>query len=242
MATDSSRMDAAGVLHRWQNMDGIVKRKALEFEALVKSIGFSHITPAQGRLLQEAKDELDDLSRTRRELHARYTALMEGASVVPRETPHHASAHQTRAVTQQDTPAKPNNNNRPPHTRAPRKSRKPQKAAARKQRRGASTPHIKKPHRFRPGMVALRQIREYQKSTALLLRRGPFQRLVRELTQEYHSDLRYQAAAVEALQQAAEAYLVSLFEDTNWCAIHARRVTIQPRDMYLARRMRGEIN
>ncbi|HKB54591.1 MAG TPA: hypothetical protein VKD22_11370 [Ramlibacter sp.] len=99
---------------------------------------------------------------------------------------------------------------------------------------------VKKPHRFRPGTVALREIRRYQKSTELLIRKLPFQRLVRELAQEYKTDLRFQAAAIAALQEAAEAYVVGLFEDVNLCAIHAKRVTVMPRDMSLARRIRGE--
>jgi len=99
---------------------------------------------------------------------------------------------------------------------------------------------VKKPHRYRPGTVALRQIRRFQKSTELLIRKLPFQRLVREIAQDYKSDLRFQSAAVGALQEAAEAYLVGLFEDSNLCAIHAKRITIMPRDMLLARRIRGE--
>ncbi|KAK0407278.1 hypothetical protein QR680_019115 [Steinernema hermaphroditum] len=99
---------------------------------------------------------------------------------------------------------------------------------------------IKKPHRYRPGTVALREIRKYQKSTDLLLRKLPFQRLVREIAQDFKTDLRFQSSAVLALQEAAEAYLVGIFEDTNLCAIHAKRVTIMPRDIQLARRIRGE--
>ena len=99
---------------------------------------------------------------------------------------------------------------------------------------------VKKPHRYRPGTVALRQIRHFQKSTDLLIRKLPFQRLVREIAQDFKSDLRFQSHAILALQEAAEAYLVSLFEDTNLCAIHAKRVTIQPKDIQLARRIRGE--
>ena len=98
---------------------------------------------------------------------------------------------------------------------------------------------LKKPHRFRPGTVALREIKRYQKSTELLIKRLPFQRLVREIAQNYKSDLRFQASAVIALQEAAESYMVSLFQDTNLCAIHAKRVTIMPKDMQLARRIRG---
>ncbi len=99
---------------------------------------------------------------------------------------------------------------------------------------------VKKPHRYRPGTVALREIRKFQKSTELLIRKLPFQRLVREIATDYKSDLRFQSQAVLALQEAAEAYLVGLFEDTNLCAIHAKRVTIMPKDMQLARRIRGE--
>jgi histone H3 len=114
--------------------------------------------------------------------------------------------------------------------KAPRKSfptRKPQKPRT-------------KPHRYRPGTVALRDIRKYQKSTDLLIHKLPFQRLVREIAQAFRDDLRFQATAIFAIQEAAEAYLVGLFEDTNLCAIHARRVTITPRDLQLARKIRGE--
>merc|ERR1712159_11853 len=97
-----------------------------------------------------------------------------------------------------------------------------------------------KPHRYRPGTVALREIRKYQKSTELLIRKLPFQRLVREIAQDFKTDLRFQSSAVLALQEASEAYLVGLFEDTNLCAIHAKRVTIMPKDVHLARRIRGE--
>lgn len=99
---------------------------------------------------------------------------------------------------------------------------------------------IKKPHRYRPGTVALREIRKYQKSTDLLIRKLPFQRLIKEIAQNFKTDLRFQSAAILALQEAAEAFLVGLFEDTNLCAIHAKRVTIMPKDMQLARRIRGE--
>nr|CAD1835342.1 unnamed protein product [Ananas comosus var. bracteatus] len=105
---------------------------------------------------------------------------------------------------------------------------------------GADDGGVKKPHRYRPGTVALREIRKYQKSTELLIRKLPFQRLVREIAQDFKTDLRFQSHAVLALQEAAEAYLVGLFEDTNLCAIHAKRVTIMPKDIQLARRIRGE--
>ena len=98
---------------------------------------------------------------------------------------------------------------------------------------------MKKPHRYRPGTVALREIRRYQKSTDLLLRKLPFQRLVREVANEMKA-VRFQATAVAALQEATEAYVVALFEDTNLCAVHAKRVTIMPKDLQLARRIRGD--
>ena len=113
--------------------------------------------------------------------------------------------------------------------------------AAKAARRSApATGGVKKPHRFRPGTVALREIRRYQKGSELLIRKGPFHRLVREISQSISPTLRYQSHALVALQEAAEAYLVGLFEDTNLCAIHAKRVTIMPKDMQLARRIRGE--
>jgi len=99
---------------------------------------------------------------------------------------------------------------------------------------------IKTPCRYRPGTVALREIRRYQKSTDLFIREAAFKRLVREVAQDFKADLRFQSSAILALQEATEAYLVSLFEDTNLCAIHAKRVTILPKDMQLARRIRGE--
>ena len=99
---------------------------------------------------------------------------------------------------------------------------------------------LKRPMRYRPGTVALREIRCYQKSTELLIRKLPFNRLVREIAQDFKTDLRFQAQAILALQEAAEAYLVGLFKDTNLCGIHAKRVTIIPKDIQLAGRIRGE--
>jgi histone H3 len=124
------------------------------------------------------------------------------------------------------------------------KGKAPRKQLATKARRPSGPPSgpggVKKPHRYRPGTVALREIRRYQKSTELLIRKLPFQRLVREIAQDFKTNLRFQGSAVLALQEAAEAYLVGLFEDTNLAAIHAKRVTIMPKDIQLARRIRGE--
>ena len=97
-----------------------------------------------------------------------------------------------------------------------------------------------KPHRYRAGTVALQDICHFQKTSALLIQKLPFQRLVREIAQDYKTDLRFQSAAILCLQEAAEAYLVRLFDDANLCAIHARRVTIMPKDILLARRIWGE--
>ena len=115
--------------------------------------------------------------------------------------------------------------------------KKPLNRAARKS--APAMGGLKKPRRFRPGTVAIREIRRYQKSTELLIKKLPFQRLVKEIAQNFKSDLRFQASAVIALQEATESYIVNLFQDTNLCAIHARRVTIMPKDMQLAKRIRG---
>ncbi|EGD78231.1 histone H3 [Salpingoeca rosetta] len=117
-------------------------------------------------------------------------------------------------------------------------------------RRKPATPQRSKPgdpmpltkRRFRPGTVALREIKKYQRSTDLLIRKLPFARVVREVAQDFYTGnepLRWQAMAILALQEAAEAFLVHLFEDANLCAIHAKRVTIMVKDIQLARRIRG---
>ena len=134
------------------------------------------------------------------------------------------------------------NSHRPrPHKSSYTQPTPHQQLATKAARKSAPTAGgVKKPHRYRPGTVALREIRKYQKSTDLLIRKAPFQRLVREIAQDFKTDLRFQSTAVLALQEAAEAYLIGLFEDTNLCAIHAKRVTIMPKDIQLARRIRGE--
>lgn len=98
----------------------------------------------------------------------------------------------------------------------------------------------RKPRRFRPGSRALLEIRRFQKTTELLIPKLPFSRLIREICLNMvSSDYRFQSLALLALQEAAEAYMVTLFEDSLLCAIHAKRVTVMPRDMNLARRIRG---
>ena len=133
---------------------------------------------------------------------------------------------------------------------AEKREEKCKKAAARMAKKGgqqAPKGGVKKRYRYRPGTVALKQIRQYQKSTELLIRKLPFQRLVREIASDSEviksplcGKVRFQSAAIMALQEATEAYLVGLFEDSNLCAIHAKRVTIMPKDIQLARRIRGE--
>ena len=133
---------------------------------------------------------------------------------------------------------------------AEKREEKRKKTAARMAKKGgkkAPKGGVKKRYRYRPGTVALKQIRQYQKSTELLIRKLPFQRLVREIASDSEviksplcGKVRFQSAAIMALQEAAEAYLVGLFEDTNLCAIHAKRVTIMPKDIQLARRIRGK--
>ena len=133
---------------------------------------------------------------------------------------------------------------------AEKREEKRKKAAARMAKKsGQKAPKggVKKRYRYRPGTVALKQIRQYQKSTDLLIRKLPFQRLVREIACDSEviksplcGKVMFQSAEIMALQEAAEAYLVGLFEDTNLCAIHAKRVTIMPKDIQLARRIRGK--
>ena len=121
--------------------------------------------------------------------------------------------------------------------KAPRKQ-----LATKAARKSAPAPAgVKKPHRYRPGTVALREIRRYQKSTDLLFRKQAFQRLVREICDDVTKEpKRFQASAMLALQESTESYLIGLKEDTNLCAIHAKRVTIMPKDIQLALRIRGD--
>lgn len=158
-------------------------------------------------------------------------------------------------ATQEDSSEEPGPSKRPKHPTA-RKStgrEKPAPASARGGKIKASNAEdeqgqLRKKRRYRPGTLALREIRKYQRSTDLLLRRLPFSRVVREIAMDMMTDtnyergeagLRWQSSAIMALQEATEAFLVHLFEDANLCAIHAKRVTIMQRDIQLARRIRG---
>jgi len=139
----------------------------------------------------------------------------------------------------------------PPHPQAPGRTMARTKHTARKSKGGKkqrlqlatkaarksapATGGVKKPHRYKPGTVALREIRRYQKTTELLLRKLPFMRLVREVANEFRPNLRFQGSALLALQEATEAYMVQILEESNILAIHAKRVTVQAKDLRLAR-------
>ena len=101
---------------------------------------------------------------------------------------------------------------------------------------------VKKPHRYRPGTVALREIRRYQKSTELLLRKLPFMRLVREVAQDFKSDCRFQSVAILILQEASEQYLTGVYEESQLCAFHDKRITIMKKDMDLVKAIRKNNN
>ncbi|VDI76931.1 uncharacterized protein [Mytilus edulis] len=134
------------------------------------------------------------------------------------------------------------------HSSAGRKSVAPQRNAGNSSRNIPPKDNVnldgslRKKKRFRAGTRALMEIRQYQKTTNLLIRKLPFSRVVREIAMAIsHEPLRWNAMAICALQEAAEAFIVHLFEDANMCAIHAKRVTIQVKDVWLARRIRGDM-
>lgn len=134
----------------------------------------------------------------------------------------------------------------PSHKAADKKIQKSRKSTTGGHRGGqspsAARGAARRKIRYKPGQLALADIKRLQNTTDMLIPKIRFHRLVREITQEHTKDepYKYQVAALQALQEAAEAYLVYLFEDTNLCCIHAKRVTIMPRDIHLARRIRNE--
>jgi len=131
----------------------------------------------------------------------------------------------------------------PSSSKVPRKSlmQAPSKSPKNyKSPKSPKTPKSPRIRRYRAGTKALMEIRRYQKTSDLLIPKLPFSRVIREVVQSVAAaDMRFQAVAILALQEAAEAFLVTLFEDSILCAIHARRVTLMPKDMDLARRIRG---
>ena len=105
---------------------------------------------------------------------------------------------------------------------------------------GSGSTGVKKSFRWRPGTVALRQVKKLQKSTELLIAKAPFSRLVREIAEGHKAGLRFASSALAAIQEATEAFVISLLSDANLTALHANRVTALPRDLQLVRRLRGE--
>ena len=114
------------------------------------------------------------------------------------------------------------------------------KGEEKKEEVARKAPQTKNKEKRRPGEAALEEIRHYQKSTDLIIDKEPFYRLVREIVVGFNDKIKLKPTAVEALQEAAEAYVVGFFEDVNLCNIHAKRVTIMEPDVRLARRLRGE--
>mmetsp|Transcript_13294 Transcript_13294/g.53641 ORF Transcript_13294/g.53641 Transcript_13294/m.53641 type:complete len:140 (-) Transcript_13294:541-960(-) len=128
------------------------------------------------------------------------------------------------------------------HGRQSRKGKKPRKTLADEADGVNDETTERRRRRYKPGTLALKEIRKFQKSTELLIRKAPFCRLVREISNEVSPEpFRYTAESLLAIQEATEDFLVHLFEDCNLCAIHAKRVTIMPKDLQLARRIRGPI-
>ncbi|XP_059096898.1 uncharacterized protein LOC131891373 [Tigriopus californicus] len=182
--------------------------------------------------------EAGKLKKKKKMLLAASTANAGAAAAKPAPTvPDHPAFHAKKSF----PPAK-----KAPRSSFPAPTKSPRQNIPRPRLSGGGYPQgTPKKRRYRPGTVALREIRHYQKSSNLLIPRLPFSRLVKEIAMGVSASmslrgLRFQSAALMALQEAAEAYVVSLMEDTVLCAIHARRVTIMPKDMSLARRIRGD--
>lgn len=131
---------------------------------------------------------------------------------------------------------------RPSKNVASRKAHKVSRATAKREAKSshASSNGAKRQHRWRPGTVALREVRKYQNSTSMLIQRAPFRRLVREIVTTFKDTIRMSSSALEAIQEATESYVVNVLGDANLCTIHAKRVTLFPKDLQLAMRLRGE--
>ena len=170
-----------------------------------------------------------------------------------KQTPRNPNINQPKAaVGSHVQPTKRRPTPRPASCKTPVKGGKqPQKHLSWKLLHLGATPTggIKKPHHYRPGMVALREIRRFQKSTECLIKRSPFQKLIREISQKYQicpqgpatpsMQVRFQSTTIAALQEAAEKFIVGVFEDIKLLTVHAKRVTVMPRDIRLALRIRG---
>ncbi len=116
----------------------------------------------------------------------------------------------------------------------------PQKARQDPTHSGTNSDPCHQCHRYRPSAAVRSQLQTYQRTTDCIIRALPFQRLVQQITREVAGERRFQSSAVLALQEAAEAYLADLFKDAQAVALYARRLTVTPRDLQLARRIRGE--
>lgn len=123
------------------------------------------------------------------------------------------------------------------NSRGKRSNKEPAEAKPKKK----AEEKTKKAHRFRPGTVALRDIRKHQKSSdCLAFPKQPFQRLIREIAQDFKDDLRFEAGVCDLMQLAAEDYLIQICQGANAAAIHAGRETVYPKDVQLCRLLRGE--
>ncbi|KIV80462.1 hypothetical protein PV11_07960 [Exophiala sideris] len=142
----------------------------------------------------------------------------------------------TQATAKKSTPGRP-----PKHGLKAKVARKAPTSASRTKAKWPARTKKSGANRYKRDTVALREIRRYQMHAGLLIGKKPFHRLVREISQDYKSDLRFQTSAMGALQESAEAYIVSMFEDTNLCAIHAKRDKIKAVDMQRALNLRRPV-
>ena len=170
------------------------------------------------------------------------TSGVSGSAVTPDNRGKQPRRRVLRAVRKTGSRQAPANTKKvPPALRVAKENANARMTGANATPQGYYKPSEKqKKFKWKPGTRVLQEIRFYQKSTALLLQRIPFLCLIREVAQNFKMDLRFTADATYTLQCASEDYLVRLFEDSNLCAIHAKRVTIMPKDIQLARRIRGE--
>ena len=113
----------------------------------------------------------------------------------------------------------------------------PERATIYKSNKKSAPKQGRKPHRYRPGTKALKEIREYQKTGGLLIPKQPMLRFVKEIIHQFKADFRIQESALNVLREAAEAFLVAFFENSNLCAIHGKRVTILQKDMELVKKL-----
>lgn len=227
-------------------------RFAEEFAELARlraqSTRKGNTTAQLSRILRKIKaleKKVQDSSPSTEPLEELELSIHEGART-PAKSPR-VQAVEISVAPSAPAPKKRSRKNDKPTKSAPKKKitkwvpPKKQRSSGSISKKNAGTVVNKGKPRLRPGTKALREIRRYQKSTDFLIRRAPFIRLCREIAADMKDDLRFQTSAVAALQEAAEAFLVGLFEDVNLCALHAHRVTIMPQDMRLSQRIRNGV-